>query len=104
MSYKARSFKIQDVLAKLLMTFTSNLEEATTKEAEAKALYEKLKASKQEQRAAAEEALEKLEKESGVKGLSRSEASQEVAELKEQISDDEMYISNLQEAMTTKKP
>merc|ERR1719359_1088647 len=49
MSYKARSFKIQDVLSKLLATFSSNLAEAEEKEAKAEADYEKLKGSKSDQ-------------------------------------------------------
>merc|ERR1719240_1397271 len=42
MKYKARSFKIQDVLSKLLETFESNLKEAEEKEAKANEEYEKL--------------------------------------------------------------
>merc|ERR1712032_1812890 len=37
-SYKARSFKIQDILAKLLETFTTNLQDATEKEKEARGM------------------------------------------------------------------
>merc|ERR1719215_2286976 len=42
MSYKARSGKIQDVLASLLVTFENNLKEATDKEAEAQSTYDTL--------------------------------------------------------------
>merc|ERR1719293_358300 len=42
MAYKARSFKIQDVLKKMHQTFTINLNEAKSKEAAAQADYEKL--------------------------------------------------------------
>jgi restriction endonuclease len=42
MAYKARSFKIQDVLKKMLQTFTINLNEAKSNEASAQAEYEKL--------------------------------------------------------------
>merc|ERR1719221_1024541 len=42
MSYKARSFKIQDVLKKMHQTFTINLKDATDKENDAIAEYEKL--------------------------------------------------------------
>merc|ERR1719293_319367 len=43
MAYKARSFKIQDVLKKLHETFTINLDDATAKEKASKEEYEKLK-------------------------------------------------------------
>merc|ERR550514_1227134 len=43
MKYKARSGKIQDVLAKLLQTFKTNLEDAEAKEAESLKQYETLK-------------------------------------------------------------
>merc|ERR1719281_1670832 len=49
MSYKARSFKIQGVLKKMHQTFKLNLKDATDKEAEAKADYEKLKDAKTDQ-------------------------------------------------------
>merc|ERR1712113_265065 len=41
-SYKARSFKIQDILAKMLQTFEINLKDAEAKEKEAQETYEKL--------------------------------------------------------------
>merc|ERR1711956_136413 len=57
MSYKARSTKIQDVLAKLLETFESNLSDAKKKESEAAELFEKMMEEKKAQLSAAEEAL-----------------------------------------------
>merc|ERR1740127_335816 len=49
MAYKARSFKIQGVLKKLHQTFDNNLKEATQKEADAQASYDKLTKAKQGQ-------------------------------------------------------
>jgi len=103
MGYKARSFKIQDVLAKLLQTFTASKTDAVAKEADALALYDKLTATKSEQRDAAETALLKLESENGVKGMSRAEAEEENEALKEQIKDDEKYIAQVQDTMAAKK-
>merc|ERR1712129_677130 len=57
--YKARSFKIQDILAKLLETFTINLEDAEAKEKETQETFDKLMKSKGAELDAAEEALEK---------------------------------------------
>lgn len=102
-SYKARSFKIQDVLAKLLMTFNANLAEATSKEKEAEGLYETLKEAKLDQKSAAEDALQKLAKESGVKGMSRAEANEENELLKQQVTDDTKYIGEVEGALEKKK-
>jgi len=49
MAYKARSFKIQDVLKKMHQTFSTNLADARTKESDSLAAYKKLTASKQGQ-------------------------------------------------------
>merc|ERR1719443_1068752 len=49
MKYKARSGKIQDVLANMLETFKTNLKDAEEKEAAALASYDKLMASKKDQ-------------------------------------------------------
>merc|ERR1719199_1013182 len=65
MSYKARSFKIQDVLKKMHGTFTANLEEATQNEAKAKASYDQLSKAKGAQLSAAQDALTKGEVENG---------------------------------------
>merc|ERR1719262_1579302 len=47
MAYKARSFKIQDVLKKLHQTFDNNLKDATKKESDSKSEYDKLTKAKQ---------------------------------------------------------
>merc|ERR1719160_947085 len=59
MKYKARSGKIQDVLAKMLETFKTNLRDAEEKEA-ALAAYEKLMASKKDQLEKAQQALKDM--------------------------------------------
>merc|ERR1711933_454029 len=53
-SYKARSFKIQDILAKMLQTFEINLKDAEAKEKEAQETFDKLMKSKGDELAAAE--------------------------------------------------
>merc|ERR1719506_3393797 len=45
MKYKARSAKIQEILTKLLQTFTANLEEAKAKEKKSRETYEKVMSS-----------------------------------------------------------
>lgn len=103
MSYKARSGKIQDVLAKLLETFTTNLKEATAKEVEAQKNYDELMKAKTEQKEAAQEALIKMEKENGARGMSKNEATEEVNALKEQVKNDKKYIEQVTKQVEEKK-
>merc|ERR1719183_2754204 len=67
MKYKARSSKIQKILADMLQTFKDNLADATAKEEEAQATYEKLMASKKSELETAEKALTDQTKESGAR-------------------------------------
>jgi hypothetical protein len=103
MAYKSRSFKIQDVLKKMHQTFSSNLGEARSKEADSKKQYDTLKSSKQEQLDAAQGALSKMESENGAQGLSRQESIDEVDSLKTQVTNDKKFISQTQDALTAKK-
>lgn len=103
MNYKARSFKIQSVLAKLQETFNSNLADAALKEAKAIELFNKLTAGKGVEKKAAEDALRKLEKENGAKMLSLADSTDEKTALTTQIADDTSYISQVQQALATKQ-
>merc|ERR1711972_232669 len=69
----------------------------------AQATYDKLMDSKGKQKKAAQDALDKMEKESGAKGMSRGDASAEVDMLTKQITDDKKYIGQLQDALDKKK-
>jgi len=102
-SYKARSFKIQDILAKLLETFTTNLQDATAKEKESQATFDKLMDSKGAELSAAEEALEKMEKENGARGMSKAETKEEIGMLTSQVEADTKYIKQVQDALADKK-
>merc|ERR1719362_2616617 len=102
-SYKARSFKIQDILAKLLETFTTNLQDATAKEKESQATFDKLMDSKGAELSAAEEALEKMEKENGARGMSKKETKEEIEMLSSQVEADTKYIKQVQDALAEKK-
>merc|ERR1719189_746466 len=102
-SYKARSFKIQDILAKLLETFTTNLQDATAKEKESQATFDKLMDSKGAELSAAEEALEKMEKENGARGMSKAETKEEIGMLTSQVEADTKYIKQVQDALAEKK-
>jgi len=103
MSYKARSEKIEGVLQKMLDTFKANLAEATKKEEDAQALYDKMKEAKGAELQAALDALTKMEKETGARGLSKEEAQEEVDALKKQVVDDTKYIKQVEDALATKK-
>mmetsp|Transcript_42394 Transcript_42394/g.137026 ORF Transcript_42394/g.137026 Transcript_42394/m.137026 type:complete len:733 (-) Transcript_42394:184-2382(-) len=103
MDYKVRSFKIQDVLAKLLENFASDLKEANEKEAKAVALYDTLMESKNAEKSSAQDALAKMEKETSARGMSREESASELDALTTQIKNDETYIEQVQKALAEKK-
>merc|ERR1719215_1880376 len=88
---------------KMHQTFTSNLQDATDAEAKAKADYDKLTAAKDGQLTAAQTALNKMESEGGAKGMSRQESQDEVDALKTQVTNDEKFIKQTQDALTKKK-
>merc|ERR1719262_761683 len=99
MKYKARSGKIQKILADMLQTFKDNLADAKAKEKDAKAAYDKLMASKKEELGTAETALTDMTKEGSARGMAKEEAQQEVEDLKAQIEADEGYIKDTEEAL-----
>merc|ERR1719215_1886112 len=88
---------------KMHQTFTSNLKDASDAEAKAKADYDKLTAAKDGQLTAAQTALNKMESEGGAKGMSRQESQDEVDALKTQVTNDEKFIKQTQDALTKKK-
>jgi len=103
MKYKARSFKIQDVLAKLLQTFQSNLADAEQKEEDAQAQFDKLMEAKHAQKQKAEEALSKMDVENGARSMSKEEAVEEVEALSTQVENDKKYIEQTTTALEEKK-
>jgi len=103
MSYKARSGKIQALLAKLLETFQTNLKSATEKEAEAQKSFDELMKAKNEEKKATEDAMIKMEKENGARGMSRQESMQELEALQDQIKNDETFIKQVTDSVEEKK-
>lgn len=103
MAYKARSFKIQDVLAKMLATFETNLKDATTKEDEANKQYLELKKSKTGQLTESQDALSKQDGENGAKATSKEDAQNEVDALKLQVKNDKKFITQTAKGLEDKK-
>lgn len=103
MAYKARSFKIQDVLKKLQSTFTANLQEATDKENDAKTAFDNLMQSKKEQLGQAQDALTTMDSENGEKGLSKSDAQDEIDALTTQRTNDEAFLEQTKQDLVNKK-
>jgi len=103
MSYKARSFKIQGVLNKLLQNFKTSLKDAKDKEEEEKTTFDTLMDTKKEQLQAAEDALGSSSVEGGARGVSKEQAQEEVDDLKTQIKNDEGYIKTAEEDISAKK-
>merc|ERR1719460_3515412 len=103
MSYKARSFKIQGVLNKLLSSFKKSVKEAEDKEEESKDEFDKLMSSKNEQKDKADNALTSMETEGGARGMSKSQAQEEVDDLKDQVDNDKRFIQETEDALDDKK-
>jgi predicted nucleic acid-binding Zn-ribbon protein len=102
MKYKARSLKIQEILADMLQTFEDNLAEATKKEKDTKASFDTLMGSKNSQLSAAQDALSGGEGEGAARGLAADEAQEEVDALTEQVTNDEKYISQAEASYAEK--
>merc|ERR1719375_25638 len=93
MKYKARSTKIQEILADMLQTFEDNLADATKKEKDTKASFDTLMEAKNSQLSAAQDALSGGEGEGAARTLAADEAQEEVDSLTTQVTNDEKYIS-----------
>jgi len=102
MKYKARSLKIQEILADMLQTFEDNLADATKKEKDTKASFDTLMGSKNSQLSAAQDALSGGEGEGAARTLAADEAQEEVDALTTQVSNDEKYISQAEASYADK--
>jgi len=103
MGYKARSAKILETLENMLLTFTNTLAETQGKEDKALELHNTLMGNKNGQKSAAEEALSKMELEGAARGLTKTEAQQEIQALDTQIADDKRFITQTEAELETKK-
>merc|ERR1719506_2139732 len=103
MKYKARSLKIQEILADMLQTFQDNLKDAIKKENDSKATFDKLTEQKNSQLSAAQDALTAGDAEGGARSLSIQESQEEVDSLTAQVKADEEYISQAEESYATMK-
>merc|ERR1719161_3125746 len=102
MKYKARSLKIQEILADMLQTFEDNLADATKKESDTKASFDTLMGSKNSQLSAAQDALSGGEGEGAARTLAADEAQEEVDALTTQVSNDEKYIGQVEASYADK--
>merc|ERR1719156_294977 len=103
MKYKARSGKIQEILADMLQTFEDNLTDAEKKEADALSTYEKLSGQKNSQLQSAQDALTAGAAEAGARGQSVDESQEEVDSLTAQVKADEGYIAAAEDSYATMK-
>jgi len=103
MSYKARSFKIQDLMAKLLSTFETNLKDAQTKESDTLAQYTTLMDAKGAQRSKTQKALTDSDAENGARGMATEDAQAEVDALKAQVTADTGFIEQTTADLADKK-
>merc|ERR1719301_68491 len=102
MKYKARSLKIQEILADMLQTFEDNLADATKKEKDTKDSFDTLMGSKNSQLSAAQDALSGGEGEGAARTLAAEESQEEVDALTTQVSNDEKYISQAEASYADK--
>ena len=103
MSYKKRSGKIQDTLAKLLQEFEGNLKDATDAEKKAIATFTTLMTSKTEELDTAQEARENMDGENGAKAMGRTEAKDELDRLTAEVEADTKYIKSVEDQLAEKK-
>merc|ERR1719395_505229 len=102
MKYKARSLKIQEILADMLQTFEDNLADAEKKETDAKSSFDTLMGSKNSQLSAAQDALSGGEGEGAARALNAQESQDEVDALTTQVSNDEKYIGQVEDSYAVK--
>mmetsp|Transcript_51368 Transcript_51368/g.112046 ORF Transcript_51368/g.112046 Transcript_51368/m.112046 type:complete len:732 (+) Transcript_51368:88-2283(+) len=103
MSYKKRSGKIQDTLAKLLQEFEGNLKDATDAESKAIATFTTLMTSKTAELDSAQEARENMDGENGAKAMGRTEAKDELDRLTAEVEADTKYIKSVEDQLAEKK-
>merc|ERR1719420_1803771 len=72
--YKARSGKIQQILADMLQTFKDNLDDAEKKEKESAANFEQLMGSKKDELKGAQDALADGDEEGSLRGMAKEDA------------------------------
>merc|ERR1719161_2137903 len=102
MKYKARSLKIQEILADMLQTFQDNLADAEKKEKDSKSSFDTLMGSKNSQLSAAQDALSGGEGEGAAHALNAQESQDEVDALTTQVENDEKYIKQVEDAYAVK--
>jgi len=102
MKYKARSTKIQEILADMLQTFQDNLADATKKEKDTKSSFDTLMGAKNTQLSAAQDALSGGEGEGASRTLNAQESQGEVDALTTQVSNDEKYIGQAEASYADK--
>merc|ERR1719160_1716014 len=102
MKYKARSGKIQQIMADMLQTFKDNLLDAEKKEQEEAASHEKLSGSKNAELEGAQKALNDGTKEKAARAEAKEEAQKELDDLTAQVAADTGYIADTQKAYDEK--
>merc|ERR1719388_61288 len=100
--YKARSSKIQEILADMLQTFKDNLDDAKKKEQETKSSFDTLMASKNSQLKSSQDALAAKNEESGARNLNKQEATDEMDMLKTRVENDEKFVKQAEDSFKTK--
>jgi len=102
MKYSARSTKIVATLESMKETFSKNKQVAEAKESQAVQQYGTLESAKSGMLTSAKKALVDLTEENGARGLSKSEAQNEMDALTAQITADTNFVKDAKTSHTTK--
>jgi len=103
MDYKARSFKIQDVLKKLKTEFETSLATAKTTEAEAVKTFDALMSNKNDEKSGLEQRLLDMSEETGARQMNKEDSQTELDDLKKQVENDTKFIKQTEDDLAEKK-
>lgn len=102
MKYKARSVKIQDILADMLKTFQENWDEAQAKEAKREGEHTTFMATKGGEQKKIEDALSLMALETAARAKRVSELSRQKEDTEAQLGDDQTFLANVKKACSDK--
>jgi len=102
MRYQARSTDIQRKLQDLQTQLTAGLDDVEAKETEAAGTHTTLMSAKGDQLTQAQDALTRMAVEGGARGLSKSQAQDEISALSTQITDDTQYKRDVEGSLQNK--
>lgn len=102
MKYKARSVKIQDILADMLKTFQENWDEAQAKETKRAGEHKTFMDTKNKEKKKIEDALSEMALEKAARAKRVAELSRQKEDTEAQLGDDISFLANVKKACSDK--